>query len=82
MIKNIDVTAYKNGNKLFKRRVELDLSNENKVSDLVQNLKSKVVEDIKNLEIEKEELFYGSQLMKLDETVPAKSGIELTFTVK
>lgn len=82
MYKNIDVTVYKNEKKLFKKRVELDLSNENKVNELVNTLKSKVNEDIKNFEVVKEEFFFGTVLMKPEESVKAKSGLELVINVK
>ena len=82
MRKNIDVTVLKNNNRIFKKRVELDLAEQNKVDNLIQSLKSSVTEDLQNFEVEKEELFYGSRLMKLEESVPAKNGLELIITVK
>lgn len=82
MYKNIDVTFYKSDKKLFKKRVELDLVEDNKVSDLITELKSKVDEDIKKFEIVKEEFFFGNELMKPEQTVKAKSGLELVINVK
>lgn len=82
MYKNIDVTFYKSEKKLFKRRVELDLAEDNKVSDVIESLKSKVDEDIKKFELVKEELFFGTTLMKPEDSVKAKSGLELVINVK
>lgn len=82
MYKNIDVTVYKNEKKVFKKRVELDLSDENKVSDLIDTLKLKVEEDIKKFELIKEEFFFGTVLIKPEESVKAKSGFELVINVK
>ena len=82
MYKNIDVTFYKSEKKLFKRRVELDLAEDNKVSDLITELKSKVNEDMKNFEVVKEEFFFGNELMKLEDSVKPKSGFELVINVK
>ena len=82
MYKNIDVTFYKSEKKLFKRRVELDLAEDNKVSDLIESLKSKVDDDIKKFELVREELFFGTVLMKPEESVKAKSGFELVINVK
>ena len=82
MYKNIDVTFYKSEKKLFKRRVELNLAENNKVSDLITELKSKVNEDMKNFEVVKEEFFFGNELMKLEDSVKAKSGFELVINVK
>lgn len=60
---------------------QVELSEKNNVGGLIELLKSNV-NNINNFEIIKEELFYGTQLMKLEEDVPAKNGLELIITVK
>ena len=83
MKENIDVKIKKdNMNGFFKNiQQQVELSEKNNVGNLIELLKSNV-NNINNFEIIKEELFYGSQLMKLGEDVPAKNGLELIITVK
>lgn len=83
MKKNINVKIKKdNMNGFFKNiQQQVELSEKNNVGGLIELLKSNV-NNINNFEIIKEELFYGTQLMKLEEDVPAKNGLELIITVK
>lgn len=82
MKKNIEITINKaHGIKVYNNRETLDLSENNAVAELITKVKEFVPAELKT-NVVKEELFYGTQLMKLDETVPAKNGIELVITIK
>lgn len=82
MKKNIEITIKKDkGGKLLNTIQSFELSENNSVKDLINTIKNDV-HQLNGMEIVKEELFYGTQLMKLEETVPAKNGIELEITVK
>ena len=82
---NIEITIKKEnrtGN-LFSRHITLDLQEKNNnVEQLIQTLLPYVSSNMQRLETVKNELYYGSQLMKENETVPAENGIELEITVK
>ena len=82
MKKNIEITVKKEkSGVLYNNHESIELSENNTVSKLILTIKT-LVPQLKNFEIVKEELFYGTQLMKLEESVPPKSGIELEITVK
>jgi hypothetical protein len=81
MKKNIRVKIKKNmGGVLLNKIQILNLSNQNLVDDLINELKS-LTSEIKYLNVEKEELYFGTQLMKLGETVPDENGISLMITI-
>lgn len=82
MKKNIEITIKKDKvGVLFNKTDNIELSENNNVNELISKIKS-TIPLLSGVEIVKEELFYGTQLMKIDESVPAKNGIELEITIK
>ena len=81
MKKNIQATVIKSKEKLFTKIVEVDLSENNGVKDLIDLLKTKI-NNLDKFTIDKEELYFGTQLMKPEESVPAENGIKLKLILK
>ena len=84
MIKNIEISVIKENKKLFFTRnaiITLD-DKSNNVKELINKIKPHVTKELERFQIVSEVLYFGSQKMKEDESIPGENGIELEITIK